>query len=83
MNTHEPPDPERRLVYRFFTLPFAEQLAVIVSMRLVVEDDHRLSYGDLGRAIIARAKERKLLARLWDEVERRHPNPSNPFREGL
>jgi len=76
-----PPNPERRLTYRFLTLPFRHQIAVAQSLDVLTDQDRALSDAALFHELFKRAREAGLLAKLWEETERRHPDPAedNPF----
>lgn len=76
-----PPNPERRLTYRFLTLPFRHQIAVAQSLNVLTDEDRALSDETLFRELFKRAAESGLLARLWEETEKHHADPAtfNPF----
>jgi predicted MPP superfamily phosphohydrolase len=76
-----PPNHERRLTYRFLTLPFRHQIAIAQSLNVLTDDDHALSDEALFRELFKRAVAAGLLAKLWAETERRHADPAtfNPF----
>ena len=76
-----PPNYERRLTYRFLTLPFRHQIAIANSLNLLTDEDQALSDEPLFRELFKRAGAAGLLAKLWDETEKRHTDPasSNPF----
>lgn len=76
-----PPNYERRLTYRFLTLPFRHQIAIANSLNLLTDEDQALSDEPLFRELFKRATAGGLLAKLWDETEKHHadPAPSNPF----
>lgn len=76
-----PPNHERRLAYRFLTLPFRHQIAIADSLNVLTDDDRALSDEALFRELFKRAAANGLLAKLWDETEKRHavPAPFNPF----
>lgn len=78
-----PPNYERRLTYRFLTLPFRHQIAVAQSLNVLTDEDRALSDEALFRELFKRAAEKGLLERLWEETEKRHvdPAPFNPFRK--
>ena len=75
------PNHERRLTFRFLTLPFRHQIAIADSLNVLTNEDQALSDEALFRVLFKRAAEQGLLAKLWDETERRHadPAPFNPF----
>jgi predicted phosphodiesterase len=76
-----PPNHERRLTFRFLTLPFRHQIAIAASLNVLTDDDQALSDEALFRELFKRAAANGLLAKLWDETEKRHvdPAPFNPF----
>lgn len=76
-----PPNYERRLTYRFLTLPFRHQIAVAQSLNVLTDEDRALSEEALFRELFRRAVESGLLGKLWEETERRHADPAtfNPF----
>lgn len=76
-----PPNHERRLTFRFLTLPFRHQIAIADSLNVLTDEDRALSDEALFRLLFIRAAENGLLAQLWDETEKRHadPTPFNPF----
>lgn len=74
----------RRLAFRYSSLPYQVRLEVARALELIDEDERMLPDRELFHRILARAVEGQLLDRLWDEIERRHPEPSgipNPFRQ--
>ncbi|MGH7263434.1 MAG: hypothetical protein ACREMB_01075 [Candidatus Rokuibacteriota bacterium] len=75
-------DAARWLVYRYFGLPVQQRLAVARALGLVEPGDG--SAPDLERfhRVFRRAREKRLLGRLWSEVEVLHPDgdtAENPF----
>lgn len=76
-----PPNHERRLTFRFLTLPFRHQIAIADSLNVLTDEDRALSDEALFRELFKRAATNGLLAKLWDETEKRHadPAPFNPF----
>jgi exoribonuclease R len=75
-------DPYRRLVYRFFTLPHLDQQRIIGELGLASDTDQGLDTPARYSRCLAKARERNQLAKLWDAVERSHPEASttpNPF----
>lgn len=77
-----PPNHERRLTYRFLTLPFRHQIAVAQSLDVLTDEDRALSDEALFRELFRRAAAERRLEKLWDETERRHADPAtfNPFK---
>lgn len=75
------PNHERRLTFRFLTLPFRHQIAVANSLNVLTDEDGALSHEALFRELFRRAAEKGLLAKLWEETEKRHADPAtfNPF----
>jgi predicted phosphodiesterase len=76
-----PPNYERRLTYRFLTLPFRHQIAVAKNLDVLTDADRALSDEALFRVLFKRAAEKGLLGKLWAETEKLHDDPadSNPF----
>ena len=72
---------ERRLTFRFLTLPFRHQIAIANTLNVLTDEDRALSDEALFRELFKRAAAKGLLAILWDETEKRHadPAPINPF----
>lgn len=75
------PHHQRRLTYRFLTLPFRHQFAIAQTLDLLTDEDRALSNEALFREVFKRATARGLLGHLWRETETRHPDPAdfNPF----
>jgi len=80
-NAMPPPDYERRLTYRFLTLPFRHQIAVAKNLDVLTDADRALSDEALFRILFKRAAEKRLLGKLWAETEKLHDDPAdfNPF----
>jgi len=76
-----PPNHERRLTYRFLTLPFRHQIAVANRLNVLTDEDRSLSDEALFRVLFKRAAEKGLLGKLWAETEKLHADPAdfNPF----
>jgi len=76
-----PPNYERRLTYRFLTLPFRHQITVAKNLDVLTDADRELSDGALLRVLFKRAAEKSLLGKLWAETEKLHDDPAdfNPF----
>ena len=76
-----PPNHERRLAYRFLTLPFRHQIAVAKNLDVLTDADRALSDEALFRVLFKRAAEKGLLGKLWAETETLHDGPAdfNPF----
>jgi hypothetical protein len=75
-------DAARRLVYRYFGLPFQQRLAVARVLELVEPGDQSAPDVERFRRVLVRARDRQLLRRLWSEVEALHPDgetADNPF----
>ena len=72
---------KRRLTFRFLTLPFRHQFAIAQSLNVLTDEDDALSNEVLFREVFKRAAAAGLIAKLWEETERRHPDPAtfNPF----
>jgi hypothetical protein len=76
-----PPNYERRLAYRFLTLPFRHQITVAKNLDVLTDADRALSDEALFRVLFKRAAEKGLLGKLWAETEKLHDDPAdfNPF----
>ena len=76
-----PPNHERRLTFRFLTLPFRHQIAIANCLNVLTDEDRALSDEPLFRVLFKRAAANGLLANLWEETEKHHadPAPFNPF----
>ena len=75
-------NPSRRLAYRFLTLQYHEIVEIANKLKLLSDGDDGLRDFELFRKIIERAKDGKLLAELWEAVEKEHGNDdptNNPF----
>lgn len=76
-----PPNYQRRLAYRFLTLPFRYQIVVAKNLDVLTDTDAALGDEALFRILFSRAAERNLLGKLWIETEKLHDDPAafNPF----
>jgi len=76
-----PTNHERRLTYRFLTLPFRHQIAIANSLNVLTDQDRALNDEALFCELFKRATANGLLGKLWEETEKRHPDPAkvNPF----
>jgi hypothetical protein len=76
-----PPNHERRLTFRFLTLPFRHHIAIANNLNILTDEDRALSDEVLFCKLFNRAAANGLLAKLWDETETRHADPAsfNPF----
>lgn len=75
-------DAGRWLVYRFFSLPHQQRLGVARALGLVDLADGPAPDLERFRRVFRRAREKRLLARLWSEVEALHPDGDparNPY----
>ncbi|NMO16799.1 hypothetical protein HPC49_09140 [Pyxidicoccus fallax] len=75
------PNNERRLTYRFLTLPFRHQITVAKNLDVLTDADRGLSDEALFRVLFKRAAEKGILGKLWAETEKLHDDPAdcNPF----
>ncbi len=72
----------RRLVYRFFSLPHQQRMAIVRALGLVDPQDATASDIEKFRRCFRRAREKRALSALWSEVEALHPDgdtANNPF----
>ncbi|MCE9635840.1 MAG: metallophosphoesterase [Planctomycetes bacterium] len=76
-----PPNHERRLAYRFLSMPFRHQITVAKNLDVLTDADRALSDEALLCVLVKRAAEKGLLGKLWTETERLHTDPAkfNPF----
>ena len=75
-------NPARTLTYRFLSLPYVSRIEVAQVLGLLEDYDKGVRDGELFRRFFRRAKEKDILARLWNEVEVRHADgrySENPF----
>jgi len=75
-------NPARRLTYQFMCLPYHVRLEVAQKLSLIQDEDGDIEERQRNEVYFRRAKERRLLERLWEEVERKHgerPSGENPF----
>ncbi len=75
--------PERRLTYRFFQLPYAVRMEIVARLGLISDQDQGVTDPELTRRFFERARQRRLLDQLWDELKIRLglPDEQNPYRE--
>ena len=75
------PDPERRLTYRFLSLPFRHQIAIAQKLDLLTDEDRALADSALFLLVFRRAAAKQQLQNLWEETETCHGDGSktNPF----
>lgn len=76
-----PQNHERRLAYRFLTLPFRHQITVAKNLDVLTDADRTLGDEALFQVLFKRAGEKGLLGKLWAETEKVHEDPAdfNPF----
>ena len=79
--------PQRKLVYRFLMLPWVTQMEVVIKLDLMTEEVQEAGT-DIERntVIIRTARERGILAELWDAIRdtayyQDGSLDENPFRE--
>jgi len=75
-------NPERRLAYRFFDLPYSRRMEVVQVLGLIADEDEHLREDERYRRYFVRAKEQTQMHRFWREVETRHADgrpDDNPF----
>jgi hypothetical protein len=74
-------NPARRLTYRFMSLPYQTRIEVAQKLGLIENEDSDLKDPQRYEAYFRRAKERKLLAKFWEAIERAHGGDAinNPF----
>lgn len=77
-----PMNRNRRLTYRFYTLPYNVRLKVVQQLNLIQDEDRNVPEAKLFDRYFKRAQDQGLLGQLWDEVEKAHPDKrfaDNPF----
>jgi hypothetical protein len=77
-------NPERRLTFRFFDLPYSSRMDVVQKLGLIEDEDEGVREADRYKRYFERAHERNLLAQLWQEVESRQADgrpDENPFTQ--
>lgn len=77
-----PMNRNRRMTYRFYTLPYNVRLRVAQGLNLVRDEDRDVPDTKLFDRYFKRAQDNKLLESLWNEVEKAHGDnrfPQNPF----
>lgn len=77
-------NPERRLTYRFFDLPYSRRMEVVQKLGLIADEDEGVREDDRYKRYFERARSRNLLGVLWQEVEGRHSDGrsgENPFAQ--
>lgn len=74
---------ERRLTFRFLTLPFRHQITVAKNLEVLSDTDQVLGDEALFKVLFKRAAEKGLLGKLWTETEKLHDNPAdfNPYED--
>lgn len=77
-------NPKRRLVYRFYGLPYVRRLEVVTKLKLVADEDQDLKEEERYPLYFRRAEESGILDQLWTAVEQQHgvdlPG-DNPFKK--
>ena len=71
-----------RLVYRFFSLPYSQRVAVVQGLGLVESEDGGVPELERFRRCFRRARDKGMLGALWGQVEALHPDgdtSQNPF----
>jgi calcineurin-like phosphoesterase family protein len=77
-----PMNRNRRLTYRFYTLPYNVRLRVVQELNLVHDEDRDVPEAKLFERYFKRAQDGRILEHLWDAVEHAHPDKrfnDNPF----
>jgi len=75
---------ERRLVFRFFGLGYADIMTIAAKLYLFSNEDEGVNDTERFQRYYHRAKSRDLLPTLWEEVERRYSDgntEANPFAQ--
>jgi hypothetical protein len=74
----------RRITYRFYTLPYNVRLRVAQQLGLVKDEDRDVPDAKLFERYFKRAEDHKKLEELWNQVEKAHGDnrfPENPFAD--
>ena len=77
-------DAARTLTYRFFDLPHVTRIEIAQELGLYSNEDEGLRDAELLERIFQRANLKKLLAALWNLIEKHHDdgrNLPNPFAD--
>ena len=80
-----PVNRERRLVYRFLSLPYPKRLTIAQRLGLIEDEDDVLRGRELDRQVLERARHAGRLGELWDEVVGSNSSSAesqNPFDLG-
>ena len=74
-------NPARRLTYRFMRLPYQMRIDIAQKLQLIENEDSDLKDPQRYEAYFRRAKDRRILANLWEAIERAHGDEpgDNPF----
>jgi hypothetical protein len=74
--------PERELATRFVSLPFVVRTKIVDDLGLAESTENPATDPNFFARTFARARDRALLAQLWDKVSAHHPGQMviNPFR---
>lgn len=74
-------DPERRLIYTFYSLPFHRRIALAQQLDLITDEDRNLSEEALFPRLFRRAADKGILKDLWRLVEEQRGGVTteNPF----
>lgn len=76
-------NPERRLMFRLFGLPYHQIIRIAATLDLVTDEDKSVKDAERFQRYFRRAKERGQLAELWFQVEQQYgegQQDMNPFR---
>jgi predicted phosphodiesterase len=65
-------NPKRRLVYRFYGLPYVRRLEVVTKLKLVADEDQDLKEEERYPLYFRRAEENGILDQLWAAIEQQH-----------
>lgn len=75
--------PERILANRFFDLSYSVRLEIAVKLGLCADQDQGVGDPELTRRFFERARQKRSLGQLWDELSKRLglPEEPNPFSD--
>jgi GTPase-associated adaptor domain len=75
-------DPAWTLAHRYLSLSYVRRMAIAQALKLLEDADEGVPQNEVSRRVFRRARERGLLAELWDEVDQQGAwkQEANPFK---
>jgi len=76
-------NPERRLTFRYFDLPYSRRMEIVQRLGLIEDEDESLREDERNKLYFQRAKAKGMLDSFWEEVESQHADgkpDENPFK---